>query len=197
MFLYQILSIFTTIEYYASLTFNGGIFGTIFTLSGVVIVAASLGDYIFNTDHLPKKKYTNMAILGVVNLVVGLLLGLIPGWEPSKRISTFSYGLISLGVIILSLLVFVYFDEKKDWNLGYLLSFGIQPFFAYFMAEVLYQVPKGLFSLTTITKWILTGVIIVVTSVVNMIFYKKKKYVPTEIAIIYFTIIGILFSFVA
>jgi len=197
MFLYQILSIFTSIRYYASLTFNGGIFGTIFTLSGVVIVAASLGDYIFNTEHPPKKKYTNMAILGVVNLVVGLLLGLIPGWEPSKRISTFSYGLISIGFIILSLLVFVYFDEKKDWNLGYLLSFGIQPFFAYFMAEVLYQVPKGLFGLTITTKWILTGVIIVVTSVVNMIFYKKKKYVPTEIAIIYFTIIGILFSFVA
>ena len=91
MFLYQILSIFTPIRYYASLTFNGGIFGTIFTLSGVVIVAASLGDYIFNTDHPPKKKYTNMAILGAINLVVGLLLGLIPGWEPSKRISTFSY----------------------------------------------------------------------------------------------------------
>ncbi len=197
MFLYQILSIFTPIRYYASLTFNGGIFGTIFTLSGVVIVAASLGEYIFTTEHPPKKKYTNMAILGVVNLIVGLLLGLIPGWEPSKRISTFSYGLISIGFIILSLLVFVYFDEKKDWNLGYLLSFGIQPFFAYFMAEVLYQVPKGLFGLTTTAKWILTGVIIVVTSVVNMIFYKKKRYVPTEIAILYFTIIGILFSFVA
>lgn len=194
MFLYQILSIFTSIHYYAMLTYNGGIFGTIFTLSGVVIVAASLGDYIFNTEHPPKKKYTNMAILGAINLVVGLLLGLIPGWEPSKRISTLSYGLISIGVIILSLLVFVFFDEKMNWNLGYLLAFGRQPFFTYFMAEVLYQIPKELLDLTLTGRWILTGVIIVVTSVVNMIFYKKKKYVPTEIAIIYFTLIGILFA---
>ncbi len=194
MFLYQILSIFTPIHYYAMLTYNGGIFGTFFTFSGVVVVAASLGDYIFNTEHHPKKKYTNMAILGAINLIVGLLIGLIPGWEPSKRISTFSYGLISLGVIILTLLLFVFFDEKKDWNLGYLLAFGRQPFFTYFMAEVLYQIPKELLDLTLTGRWILTGVIIVVTSIVNMIFYKKKKYVPTEIAIIYFTLIGILFA---
>ena len=195
MFLYQILLISTPIGYYASLTWHGGIFGTIFTLSGVVIVAAALGDYVFNTDHPPKKKYTNMAILGVANLVVGILLGLIPGWEPSKRISTFSFGLVSLGVIILAMLIFVFFDEKMDWNLGFLLAFGRQPFFTYFMAEVLYQVPKELLDLTTTGEWILTGVIIMVTSVVNMIFYKKKKYVPTEIALIYFTLIGILFSF--
>ncbi|QEE17069.1 heparan-alpha-glucosaminide N-acetyltransferase domain-containing protein [Promethearchaeum syntrophicum] len=195
MLLYQILLIFTPIGYYASLTWHGGIFGTFFTLSGVVVVAASLGDYIFNTEHSPKKKYTNMAILGAINLVVGLLLGLIPGWEPSKRISTFSFGLISLGVIILSLLLFVFFDKKMKWNLGYLLAFGRQPFFTYFMAEVLYQIPHALIDLSTTGMWILTGVIILVTSIVNMLFYKKKKYVPTEIAIVYFTIIGILFSF--
>jgi len=194
MFLYQILLMFTQIRYYASLTYHGGFFGTFFTLSGVVVVAAALGDYIFNTEHAKKKKYTNMAILGAANLVVGLLIGLIPGWEPSKRISTFSFGLISIGVIILSLLIFVFFDEKMDWNLGYLIAFGRQPFFTYFMAEVLYQVPKELIGLTLLGKWILTLVIILITSVVNMIFYKKKKYVPTEIAIVYFIIIGLLFS---
>jgi hypothetical protein len=194
MFLYQILLLTTPIQYYASLTYHGGIFGTLFTLSGVVIVAAALGDYIFTTEHPPKKKFTNMALLGGGNFVVGVLLGLIPGWEATKRISTLSFGLISIGVIILGCLVFVVMDEKFGWNLGYLKAFGRQPFFTYFMAEVLYQVPKEIIGLDDTGRWIVTGLILVVTSVVNMWMYKKKRYFPTEIAIIFFVLIGILFS---
>ncbi|MHA1745172.1 MAG: hypothetical protein ACTSWW_04170 [Promethearchaeota archaeon] len=194
MFLYQILLLTTDIRYYASLTYHGGIFGTFFTLSGVVIIASALGDYVFTTDHPPKKKYTNMALLGAGNLIGGILLALIPGWEPSKRISTLSFGLISIGFIILCCLIFVAMDEKLGWNLGYLKAFGRQPFFTYFMAEVLYQLPKEIIGLDQTGRWIVTGLIIIITSVVNMRMYKKKRYVPTEIAVLFFAGIGILFG---
>ncbi|MHA1520520.1 MAG: hypothetical protein ACTSRK_10105 [Promethearchaeota archaeon] len=202
--LYEILLFATDIDYYASLTYHGGVFGTIFTYTAVVLIASSMAEYVFTSEEIPKKKIKNLVEFGAANLAVGTILWIISALTntlilaPNKRLATMTYALISLGVIVLCIIPFVWADEVKNKELTYLVAFGRQPFLTYFLAELFYQVPKLLLDeFGTLLRWIVLIVILLVTSILNLLLYKKKKVVPTEFSVIMFMLVGILVGLVA
>ena len=123
---------------YAIDSIHGGIFGTIFGFSAIMVYATCLGEVmLLNKDYSEKKKYEIYAIVGVIALVGGLLLWLIPGWYPNKRQVTLTYISISLGTTILLSFILIGLDKKVQKPIFILDSYGKSPFIIYVIAIVL------------------------------------------------------------
>jgi predicted acyltransferase len=201
MFVYQVLLMLpftsTYFYYFALESVHSGIFVSLFTFTTVTVIGTALGDYMFSNKDSKKKQYITLAIFGVVNVALGIGLGFIPGLYWSKQIGTATYGLVSIGVITLGCLVFILMDEKLNWKLKYLVMFGMNPLLSYVVAELIYQLPDMLFTITELwLKLIIWGVIIVVVSLMNWLLYRKKKYVKTEWVTLAFLILIVALSFV-
>jgi hypothetical protein len=199
MLTYGILFWFTDLRAYAILSIHGGIFGTLFTFVGVMVVASVLGDYMFYSKTPDKQKYTNILIFGVINLVVGFLVAMIPGWEAVKHQGSFTYGLISIGVSTLALMIFVYLDKGLNIQSRYLEALGRNPFFIYFLVEVPSFVLKELIDLNTdqqkiIFSLIYLPVLLVYVSSIMWYLYKKNKIISTEKATLIFIIVAVILA---
>ncbi|MHA1731138.1 MAG: hypothetical protein ACTSU5_04310 [Promethearchaeota archaeon] len=190
MLFYQVLLNTTILKAYASASVHGGIFGTVFTYSGIMVVATCIGDYMFKTKEPDEVKYRNMAIFGAVNLAVGAVLQFLPGWEASKRKMTLTHALISIGVTTLGLLVFVYLDRKKDKDIAYLRAFGMNPFFTYFLAETPHFIVKEIIGDDLgFPPWgnvVFTAILVGYTSLVVWYLYKNRKIISTQKAALIF-----------
>jgi nitrate reductase gamma subunit len=135
---YQFMLLYGGWREYAILSIHGGIFGTIFGFSAMMIYATCLGDVmLLNNEYTDKKKYQIYAIVGVIALIGGLLLWLVPGWYPNKRQVTLTYISISLGASILLSFIFIGIDKKVQKPIFILDSYGKSPFIIYAIAIVL------------------------------------------------------------
>lgn len=135
---YQIMLIFGGWRDYAIVSVHGGILGTIFGFSALMIYSTSLGEFFFkNKDYSETKKYKIFLIIGTTCFIGGLLISFIPGWWANKRQVTLSYIMISLGVSILLLFLFIAIDKKLQKPIFGLDSFGKSPFITYIIAIVL------------------------------------------------------------
>ncbi len=135
---YQFMLLFGGWREYAINSIHGGIFGTIFGFSAIMIYATCLGDVmLLNKAYTDKKKYLIYAIVGVIALLAGLLLWLVPGWYPNKRQVTLTYISISLGATILFSFIFIGIDKKLRKPIFILDSYGKSPFIIYAIAVVL------------------------------------------------------------
>lgn len=135
---YQFMLLYGGWREYAILSIHGGIFGTIFGFSAIMIYATCLGDVLLlNKEYTDKKKYQIYAIVGAIALIGGLLLWLVPGWYPNKRQVTLTYISISLGASILLSFIFIGIDKKVQKPIFILDSYGKSPFIIYAIAIVL------------------------------------------------------------
>ena len=135
---YQFMLLFGGWREYAILSIHGGIFGTIFSFSAIMIYATCLGEVmLLNKEYTDKKKYQIYAIVGAIALLGGLLLWLVPGWYPNKRQVTLTYISISLGASILLSFIFIGIDKKVQKPIFILDSYGKSPFIIYVIAIVL------------------------------------------------------------
>ena len=135
---YQLMLLFGGWREYAIYSIHGGIFGTIFGFSAIMIYATCLGEVLLlNKEHTDKKKYQIYAIVGAIALLGGLLLWLVPGWYPNKRQVTLTYISISLGATILLSFILIGIDKKVQKPIFILDSFGKSPFIIYLIAVVL------------------------------------------------------------
>jgi len=135
---YQFMLLFGGWREYAIISIHGGIFGTIFSFSVIMIYATCLGEVmLLNKDYPDKKKYQIYAIVGAIALFGGLLLWLVPGWYPNKRQVTLTYILICLGASILLSFIFIGIDKKVQKPIFILDSYGKSPFIIYVIAIVL------------------------------------------------------------
>jgi hypothetical protein len=135
---YQFMLIYGGWREYAMYSVHGGILGTIFGFSAIMIYATCLGDVLLlNKEYPDKKKYLVYAIVGTVALVAGLLLWLIPGWYPNKRQVTLTYISISLGVTILLSFIVIGIDKLVKKPIIILDSYGKSPFLIYVIAIVI------------------------------------------------------------
>jgi len=133
---YQIMVIYGGWREYAIESVHGGIFGTIFGFSAIMIYATCLGELFFiDKETTERKKYQLYAIVGIVAFVGGILLALIPEWYANKRQVTLTYILISLGTSVLLSFIFIGIDRKKP--IFILDSYGKSPFLIYVIAIVL------------------------------------------------------------
>ncbi len=194
MLLYQVLMLTAGLKLYAQQSVHGGIFGTIFGFSGMMIVATSVGDYLFFTEHTDKRKYSFLALFGALNLGIGLLISFIPGWEAAKRQVSLSYCLVSLGITMLIGLIFVYFDRVKDKEVAYLQAMGQNPFLAYLLAEAPYQVLDlvGYADLglgAEIGSVVLTIILVLYISLLMMYLFRHRKIISTQKVALFFIII--------
>jgi nitrate reductase gamma subunit len=135
---YQFMLLYGGWREYASYSVHGGIFGTIFGFSAIMVYATCLGDVmLLNEEFTDKKKYMIYAIVGVVALLAGLLLWLIPGWYPNKRQVSLTYISISLGVTILLSFIVIGLDKLVKKPIILLDSYGKSPFIIYVIAIVI------------------------------------------------------------
>ncbi len=134
---YQIMLYFGWREY-AIASVHGGILGTIFGFSVLMIYATCLGELlILNEDYTEKKKYQIYAIFGIICFIGGLLISFIPEWYANKRQVTLTYIIISIGVSILLSFIFIGIDKKLQKPIIILDSYGKSPFLIYIIAILL------------------------------------------------------------
>lgn len=135
---YQFMILYGGWREYAIESVHGGIFGTIFGFSAIMIYATCIGELFFIDKETPeKKKYQIYAIIGIVAFVGGILLALIPGWYANKRQVTLTYILISLGTSTLLSFIFIGIDRIVKKPIFILDSYGKSPFIIYVIAIVL------------------------------------------------------------
>ena len=198
MILYQILMIFAGLKTYAQASVHGGFFGTIFGFSGIMIVATALGDYIFHSPTRERRKYSYMMVFGAINILGGLVLSFLPGWEAAKRQVSFSYCLISIGVTIFCSLVFVYLDRVKNLELKYFQALGRNPFLTYLTAEtlplILDETIGNDLGMGPLGNVLVTLVTLIYTSILMWYLYKKNTIVSTIKATFLFILIGIVLA---
>lgn len=197
MVLYQVLMLTVGLKLYAQQSVHGGIFGTIFGFSGMMIVATAIGDYLFFTEHPDKQKYSNLALFGMLNLGIGLLISFIPGWEAAKRQVSLSYCLVSLGVTMLVSLIFVYLDRVRNKEIAYFQAMGQNPFLAYLLAEAPYQVLKqvgdeylGLGE--ELGSVILTIILVAYISLLLMYLFRHRKIISTQKVALFFIAVVVI-----
>ena len=198
--LYQVLLFTTPLKGFAQASAHGGIFGTIFGLTAVSVIASSIGEYLLRDPTPEDKKYTNIFYLGIIMLVSCILLAYIPGMEAAKRQISFTYVGISVGVTIIGISVFAYLDRKKDMEMAYLRGFGLNPFFIYFIVEIptfLFDEIVGLdlgIDPPIIGNLIVTAVLLLYTSIISIRMYKERKILSTERMSLYGGIILIILA---
>ncbi|WP_371802085.1 hypothetical protein [Candidatus Lokiarchaeum ossiferum] len=185
--LYQVLLLTTGLRAYAIASNHGGIFGTLFGYIAISVMASAIGEYLYFDSTIEEdKKYQHVLILGIFFLVLGVLIAFIPGMEAAKRQVSLTYVIISCGVTILGMNIFIFFDRKKNLELSYLRAYGVNPFLMYFLAEIpSFLIEQFIGTDLGITpeiigNLILTVILLGVTSFIAIFTYKKKKIIPTE-----------------
>ncbi|MFX1573871.1 MAG: hypothetical protein ACFFB0_14075 [Promethearchaeota archaeon] len=132
---YQIMLDISGWRDYAIASIHGGILGTLFGFSAIMIYSTCLGEFLLiNKDYSEMQKYKFYIIIGLISFIGGLLIVLIPGWYPNKRQVTLSYILISLGTSILLSFFFIALDKKMQKPIFGLDSYGKSPFIIYIFA---------------------------------------------------------------
>ncbi|MFX1356156.1 MAG: acyltransferase family protein [Promethearchaeota archaeon] len=135
---YQLMLLFGGWREYAIASVHGGILGTIFGFSVIMIYATCLGELFFmDKEKSENKKYQIYALVGIIAFLGGILLTLIPEWYANKRQVTLTYILISLGTSILLSFVFIGIDKVVKKPIFILDSYGKNPFLIYVIAIVL------------------------------------------------------------
>lgn len=184
--LYQILMLYAGLKEYALESVHGGIFGGFLGYGSISIISSSIGQYMFFSETDDKKKYKNLLIFGAINLLIGVAIAFIPGWEANKRQVSFTHNLIAIGVSVIGLWIFAWIDRSKDKDLTYLRAYGMNPFFVYFIVEVPNLLIKEAIgkdlgiSPTWVGPVILTVVFITYTSIIMLRLHKNKKIIATE-----------------
>ena len=159
---------------YAISSIHGGIFGTIFGFSAIMIYATCLGDVILlNNEYSDKEKYNIYAIVGAVAILGGLLLWLVPGWYPNKRQVTLTYISISLGATILLSFIFIGVDKKVQKPIFILDSYGKSPFIIYVIAIVLEFLLNDVIGLDM--DILIFIIIVIVMSIIAILLDKSDK----------------------
>ena len=171
---YQIMLLFGGWREYAIASIHGGILGTIFGFSAIMIFATCLGEVLFiSEDYTDKKKYQIYLIVGITALVGGLLLWLLPGWYPNKRQVTLTYILISLGGSILISFLFIGIDKKVQKPIFILDSYGKSPFIIYIIAVVLEFIISDLIGLDM--DFLIFTIMVIVMTLIALLLDKRGK----------------------
>ena len=135
---YQLMVMYGGWREYAIESIHGGILGSIFSFSSLMIFATCFGEYLLMNDSLAdKKKYITYFLIGLIIFIVGLLISFIPGWYPNKRQVTLTYILISMGASIALTLICIGLDKLVKKPIFILDSFGKNPLLIYIVAVVI------------------------------------------------------------
>ncbi len=198
MVLYQILMNFADLKGYAKASVHGGIFGTIFGFSGIMIVAACLGEYMFLHKDSEEKKYKTMAIFGVINFVVGLIISFLPELEASKRQVSLAYCLLSIGTTVLGLMIFIIADKIYRKEVKLFTIYGKNPFFTYFLAAVpvfvLDETTGDDLGLGPIGNILVLAILLIYITAILWNLEKKQKTISTEKAALIFIVVAVILA---
>ena len=138
----------------------------------------------------------------MINLGLGIGLGYLPEWYWNKRQVTFTYGMVSIGVITLGLCLFVFLSELANFKGKAFVMFGMNPFLTYLVTELLIQLPDelDLFDMFgEAADWGKLGwglIVFLLMFLMNWLLFRKKKTVKTEYATLGFYLIIFALSFV-
>ncbi|MHA1791136.1 MAG: acyltransferase family protein [Promethearchaeota archaeon] len=175
---------------YAQQSVHGGILGGIFVLIPITLIASTIGDhFILNETSSEQEKQKSLIILGLINLVIGVGLWLIPYGYPNKRQSTMSWATISLAVCIFAALLLVKIDYKdEDYENLHPLnkarivlfkSYGMNPLLIYAIVEiylVLVEVLVGNDPIVGILNFVIMFPLI---TIISYLLYRKNKAIST------------------
>jgi len=208
--LYQVGLSSTVLEIYALQSVHGGIFGSIFGYGSIAIIATAMGDYLFFSDVFEAKKFQNLLIFGIANLVVVVLFfieirdrqlqSLIDAFPTYRKTVSLLYVMAAIGVSCSVLWVFYQINTRFKKNMTWLRIFGMNAFMLYFLAELpdtLFETIMGDVLEMDITWWLslIWGILVLgYCTYVAWYLYKKNRRISTIKSGLIFlaTIVGIL-----
>jgi len=168
---------------YAAASVHGGIIGGIFVMIPITLIASVIGEFfILDTQTPDHQKVRELLNLGIVNIVIGLGLWLIPGGYPSKRQSTMSWATISLAVCIFVSLLLIKIDKyaRRNWLFK---AYGMNPFLIYAMAEISAVMVKALIGDTFLIQlYMLVTIVPAITAVTLILYHYGKAISTTKVA---------------
>jgi len=163
-----------------------------------MVIAACLGEYMFLSNDPEQKKYKMMALFGLINFVVGLILSYIPTLEASKRQVSLSYCLICIGVTVIFLIGFIALDKVFNKEIKLFTVYGKNPFFVYFLGELptFSLRMAGFLDLGMGPIGLIIMLVILVTYITAILFLleKKGKSISTEKATLIFLIVVLVLA---
>ncbi len=180
---------------YAISSVHGGIFGGIFVLIPIVLIASVVGEFFILDKETPsQEKVKKFLILGLINAIIGIALWLIPGGFPNKRQSTMSWAAISLAVCFFVGYLFIKVDYKDEEYEGLhplnkaritlFKAYGMNPFLVYAIAEIAAVVIDALVGADFFIQ-LATWLILVpsITAIVLLLAWKGKAISTTKVAL--------------
>jgi hypothetical protein len=187
---------------YALRSVHGGILGGIFILVPVVLIGSYVGEYYILEKTMSRvDKNKKLMVFAALNLAIGLILWMVPGGYPNKRMSTMSWAVISLAVIMFGMRMFVWADYKTEEypNLNLVNKVRISLFKAYGMNPALMYALAALLSLFTealsvelqLTVW---AILVPIISVVAYTLSRKNTAISTTKVVLILIIILVIIA---
>ena len=171
---YQLMVIYGGWRLYAIESVHGGIFGSIFGFSSIMIFATCFGEYLLLERTVEeKKRYQHFALIGFISFAVGMILAFLPEWYANKRQVTMSYILISMGASILLSFIFIGLDKLVKKPIYGLDSYGKNPFLIYIIAIVLDFLIEDIIELDY--DFIIFAIMVVILTAIALVLDKWGK----------------------
>lgn len=135
---YQIMLLFGGWRDYAIASIHGGILGTIFGFSALMVYATCCGEYLFPNENYTKDyKYKIYGLVAAAIFIGSILLSFVPEWYANKRQVTLTYILISTSSAMLLSFIFILIDRKLKKPIMGWDSYGKNFFITYLFAVIL------------------------------------------------------------
>ena len=170
-----------------------GIWFGIFGYGPITIIATTLGEYMFMEKSPSPNLYLNLGFFGVANLGLGLVL--------AQTSYLFIIGglLIAIGGSILGMFLFIFVEKHFKYRLHLFEAYGKYPFLVYLAVALPWEIHKLLVDNGVLPPFGLTGLIIAITvfwvlltGVVYLLYFKKKRVKTEWVAIATFGIVIIV-----
>ncbi len=189
---------------YAISSVHGGIIGSIFVLVPIVLVSSVVGEFFVLDKETPvAEKNKKFAMLGIANLLVGIVLWLVPGGFPNKRQSTMGWATISLAVCIGVVFLLIWLDYKDEEypklhpvnkaRIVLFKSYGMNPFLIYAVAEIAMVLWEALVGDSFDEQLIAWLIFVPAITIMALVLYKQNKAISTtKVALGVIVIVAVL-----
>jgi len=159
---------------YFNLWYSSGIGGPsgAIPLSSIVIGSSAFGEYIVQLDD--KRKVSFSIICGLTLILIANIINIFQKFN--KHLLTSSYLLLTSGIAIIFLAIFIIIDLFVKKDIPILCSLGRNPLLCYIFGGILTLIARFIFGiqLSALYAWIVTFIVLIIVCTLAVFLDKKK-----------------------